>query len=167
MTAPLARDGLTIFVGGDEEPGFIAYGLTAPDGWRDVAFPADAWLAQPEPETFDLRGDNWRVHGWEVPVIIWPTGLDFLTAVNHTLDALIRGGCRVAWVGAEGVPFCDPPGLFDPECMSGGVLAWMTDDGRFDCPLDPDRVLIPVSDDKLLELRLHSLGLADSSGGGK
>lgn len=166
MTAPLARDALTIFVAGEEEPGLIAYGLTPPGAWRGVGFPADAWLAQPEPEAFELHGDHWRVQGWEVPIVIWPTGLDFKTAVSRTLDALIRGGCRVAWIGAEGVPFCDPPGLFDPQCMAGGVLAWMTDDGRFDCPLDPDRVLAPVSDDELLKLRAHSHGLADDSSGG-
>lgn len=165
MTARLVRDALTVFVGGDEEPGLIAYGLSEPEAWRDVDFPADAWLAQPEPEVFELHGDNWRVYAWEVPIVIWPTGSDFQIAVNRTLDALIRGGCRVAWIGAEGVPFCDPPGLFDPECMSGGVLAWMTDDGRFDCPLDPDRVLDPVSDDELLRLRAHAHGLADSPGG--
>lgn len=161
MITPLARDALTIFVAGDEEPGLIAYGLTAPDAWRDAAFPADVWLADPEPGAFDLFGDRWRVHAWEVPIAIWPTGLHFQAAVNRTLDALIRGGCRVAWIGAEGVPFCDPPGLFDPECMAGGVLAWMTDDGRFDCPLDPDRVLAPVSNDELLKLRAHVRGLAD------
>lgn len=137
MASLLVRDALTIFVGGGEEPGLIAYGLTAPDEWRDADFPADARLAKPQPEAFDLRGDNWRVHGWEVPIAVWPTGLDFQTAVDRTLDALIRSGCRVAWVGAEGVPFCDPPGLFDPGCMSGGVLAWMTDDGGSIAHLTP------------------------------
>jgi hypothetical protein len=165
VTVPLARDALTVFVDGDEEPGLIAYGLTAPEAWHEARFPADAWLASPEPDQFVLRGDNWRVYGWEVPIAIWPTRASFQAAVQRTLEALIRSGCRVAWVGAEGVPFCDPPQLFDPECMSGGVLAWMTDDGRFDCPLDPDRVLAPVSDDELLRLRAHGQGLADTSGG--
>lgn len=161
MTAPLVRNALTIFVDGDEEPGLIAYGLAAPEAWRDITFPSNAWPASPDLDAFDLSGGNWRVHGWEVPIIIWPTGSDFHSAVKGTLAALIRGGCRVAWIGAEGVPFCDPPGLFDPDCMSGGVLAWMTDDGQFDCPMDPDSVLTPVNDDDLLRLRTHAHGLAN------
>lgn len=165
MTALPARDALTIFVAGDEEPGLIAYGLSTPQAWREVGFPTDAWLASPEPESFVLHGSNWRVHGWEVPIVIWPTGAAFQGAVRRTLEAMIRSGCRAAWIGAEGLPFCDPPGLFDPGCMSGGVLAWMTDDGRFECPLDPDRALAPVSDVDLLQLRAHARGLADSPGG--
>jgi hypothetical protein len=66
---------------------------------------------------------------------------------------LIDVGCRVAWVGAEGIPFCDPPGLFDPDCMTGGVLAWLTSDGWFGCPLDPDQPLEPAPDRQLLRLR--------------
>lgn len=161
MTAALARDALTIFVAGDEKPGLIAYGLTSPESWQEVGFPAHAWFASPEPESFVLHDDNWLVYGWEIPIVRWPSGSAFDTAVWHTLEALIRSGCRVAWIGAEGVPFCDPPGLFDPECMSGGVLAWMTDDGRFECPLDPDRALTPISDDDLLGLRAHARVLAD------
>ena len=164
MTVRLVRDTLTVFIGGDEVPGLIAYGLTAPETWEDVGFPGDAWAAQPRPEAVDLHGENWRVRGWEVPIEVWPTGLDFQTAVNRTLDALVRSGCRVAWIGAEGIPFCDPPGLFDPECMSGGVLAWMTDDGRFECPLDPDGEIAPVSDEELLRLRAYTRGLADGLG---
>lgn len=165
MTVRLARDSLTIFVQGDEEPGLIAYGLTTPELWQGADFPTDVWIAEPEPETFALIGEDWRVHGWEVPIIIWPTGLDFEIAVRSMLAALVRGGCRVAWIGAEGVPFCDPPNLFDPDCMSGGVLAWMTDDGRFDCPLDPDRALTSVNDGVLSSLREHALGLLGGAGG--
>ena len=61
-------------------------------------------------------------------------------------------GCRVAWVGAEEIPFCDPPGLFDPACMTGGVLAWPID-GSFGCPLDPDQPLTAASDEEMLQLR--------------
>jgi hypothetical protein len=59
------------------------------------------------------------------------------------------------------VPFCDAPQLFDADCMSGGVLAWMTDAGAFGCPLDPDLPLVPVGDECLAMLRRHSVGLAD------
>jgi hypothetical protein len=162
VIAPLARDALTVVVGGEEAPGLIAYGLTAPGGWRQGRFPADAWPAAPEADEIVLHGEGWRVYAWEVPVVRWPGGVSFTNAVRRTLEALTRGGCAVAWAGAEGLPFCDPPGLFDPACMSGGVLAWMTDDGQFACPLDPDRALSPVSDAELLKLRRYALGLADA-----
>lgn len=161
MTTQLARDALTVFVGGDETPGLIFYGLAEPGVWADVGFPNDAWPSSPEPDVLDLEGNDWHVHGWELPIIIWPTGSGFQAAAHQTLGALIRGGCRIAWIGAEGIPFCDPPRLFDPECMSGGVLAWMTDDGRFDCPLNPDDALAPVSDNDLRILQSHAQGVAN------
>lgn len=160
MTLTLAREVLTIFVEGDEVPGLIAYGLAPPEVWRDVKFPADAWSSTPS-GTVHLYGETWDVHGWEFPIAIWPTGCDFQVSVYRTLERLVHGGSRVAWIGAEGLPFCDPPGLFDPDSMSGGVLAWMTDDGRFACPLDPNLELVSVSDDELLLLRSHAFGLAD------
>jgi hypothetical protein len=162
VTPSLARDSLTIFVDGDEVPGLIVYGLALRDTWRSVGFPAEVWLAVPEVEEFRLHGDSWQVVMWEVPIIVWPSAREFAAAVRHTLGAMIDGGCRVAWIGAEGVPFCDPPQLFDHDCMSGGVLAWMTDDGGFECPIDPDRPLVPVSDHRLHALRVHAQGLADA-----
>jgi hypothetical protein len=157
----LARDSLTIFVGGDEVPGIIVYGLFAAGSERPVNFPADAWISAPEPESFRLFGDGWEVLTWEIPIDLWPTGERWRTAVQATLQAMVASGCRVAWIGAEGVPFCDPPELFSPECMSGGVLAWMTDSGDFSCELDPDRPVVRVADDVLLKLRTHARGLAD------
>ena len=84
-------------------------------------------------------------------------------AVRVTLQAMVDRGARVAWLGAEGVPFCDPPELFSPECMSGGVLGWITDSGEYSCELDPDRPIARAADDTLLKLRLHARGLADAT----
>ena len=161
MTGMLTRDVLTIVTSGAEEPGIIAYGLTSAGGWREPDFPAEAWPESPAPGQFVLFGEGWRVHGWEVPIRRWPSGALFRAAIQSTLEALIRGGSKVAWVGAEGIPFCDPPALFDPACMSGGVLAWMTDAGGFGCPLDPDAPLATAGDGELRALREHARGLAD------
>ncbi|WP_159803243.1 hypothetical protein [Arthrobacter zhaoguopingii] len=159
---PPVRDSLTIFVDGEEVPGLIVYGLAAPSLDAVSGFPSEAWIASPSPEHFVLHGEGWKVFLWEVPIIIWPTGAAFQTAVRQTLQAMIDNGCRVAWIGAEGVPFCNPPALFDPECMSDGVLAWMTDTGHFDCPLDPDKPISPVAAEILCQLRTHAEGLADA-----
>ena len=163
MTAPLARDALVVVVDGEEVPGLIVYGLCERGACRPIEFPHGAWPADPEAGVYALHGDVWEVMLWEIPMIIWPADEAFRAAVQATLRALTNAGCRVAWIGAEGLPFCDPPDLLDPACMSGGVLAWMTDDGAFDCPLDPDRPLTPVDDGYLLSLRSHAEGLADAS----
>jgi len=163
MTQVPARDALTIFIDGDEVPGLIVYGLLPPGTRHAAMFPSSAWIAQPEAATFTLHGSGWEVFGWEVPIVIWPTDVEFQEAGCATMSAMIRGGSRVAWIGAEGVPFCDPPELFSPDCMSGGVLGWMTDAGDFGCELDPDAPLSPVADDVLLRLRGHAKGLADAT----
>lgn len=161
MSPSLARDSLTIFVDGDEVPGLIAYGLRPRGHYPPLVFPTDAWIAQPEALENRLYGDGWEVVMWEIPIVIWPVAADLREALRRTTGAMIDRGSRVAWVGAEGMPFCDPPQLFDPDCMSGGVLAWMTDLGDFDCNLDPDELLAPVSEDVLVRLRAHAKGLAD------
>lgn len=162
-----ARDSLTIFVDGDEVPGMIAYGLRSPGQDLVCEFPADAWTAHPAAAAASLlSGDGWEVVAWEIPIVVWPSAADLRAALRRTLGALIKGGCRVAWAGAEGVPFCDPPQLFDTECMTGGVLAWLLDTGDYDCDLDPDAPLAPKSDDVLVRLREHAKGLADAPGPG-
>lgn len=162
MVKRLARDALVVVVDGDEVPGLIFYGLALPGRRRPTAFPSQVWISAPEAVEFMLYGETWEVATWEMPVVIWPAGDEFVAAVRSTLLALIKAGCRVAWVGAEGVPFCDPPRLFDPGCMARGVLAWMTDEGAFDCPLDPDLPIAPADDESLRMLRNHSRGLADA-----
>lgn len=162
MTA-LARDNLTIFVDGDEVPGIIVYGVFALGSGRPVDFPAASWISHPEPCSFRLVGNEWEILTWEIPIDAWPTGERWKRAVRVTLQAMVDRGARVAWLGAEGLPFCDPPELFSPECMSGGVLGWLTDAGEYDCDLDPDRPIAYAADDTLLELRHYARGLADAT----
>ena len=157
------RETLKIIVDGDEVPGLIAYGLRGPDSQAAASFPADAWIAQPEPTDFTFRGEAWEVLIWEVPIVIWPAPSEMQSVLRATLGGLIESGCRVAWIGAEGLPFCDPPQLFDPQCMSGGVLAWMTDKGAGDFRIDPDAPITPVGEDVLLALRAYATGLADAT----
>lgn len=161
----IARDALSIVVERVEHPGFIAYGLLGVGERPEIAFPIDAWSTSTSPNSLALHGDGWRVHLWEVPIVVWPTRAHFREAVRQTLEALVVNGCRVAWIGAEGLPFCDPPGLFDTSSMAGGVLAWMTDDGHFVCPLDPDRELVPVDNDDLRRLRAHAIELVAGPSG--
>lgn len=143
----------------------IAYGLARRRGWRGDRPPADPWMVAElgDDGQFVLVGDLWEVIMLTIQVDAWPTAATLAESTRRLFEALLAGGCRIAWLGAEGLPFCDPPELFDPGCMSGGVLAWMTTDGVFECPLDPDRALKPVADSHLREMRDHAGGLADAT----
>lgn len=164
---PPARERLTIFLGGSEEvPGLSFYGLTTHAVKAHVPqFPRGRWPMCPAPEATLLQGEDWRVAGWDLHVASWPTGDGFRDAIRATLQVLINVGSRIAWVGAEGIPFCDPPGLFDPACMTGGVLAWLSREGAFGCPLDPDQPLTAASDEEMLQLRDRAGWLATTGEG--
>lgn len=58
--------------------------------------------------------------------------------------------------------FCDPPELLTPDCMSGGVLAALTDAGDFRLAVRPDEPVAWLPDANLLRLRAHAAGLADA-----
>jgi hypothetical protein len=156
-----ARDALTVFVAGEERPGIIVYGLVNRGGRSTSILPERVWPGAGVVDESLLVGDSWEVAAWDIALRQWPEGDAWSQAIKNVLRAHIDAGCVVAWVGAEGVPFCDPPQLFDARCMSGGVLAWMTSE-EFDCPLDPDQPLNPVDDEVLAWLRDRARGLADA-----
>ena len=161
MTTDFARHTLRVFANGEEVPGVIVYGLRNHEGASHPNLPVDLWPDQGSPSLFVLQGHAWEVLVWEIPIVKWPARTELDDALNATLEILVKSGCRVAWVGAEGLPFSDPPRLFDPAWMSGGVLAWMTDDGVRGCGLDPDAPVSPVDDDVMKTLRAYASGLAD------
>ena len=163
MSSRLARDSLVVIVDGDEVPGITIYGLARRGERSPVVFPDDGWFGGPALDEFVLRGEAWEIPTWDLPILVWPTADGLAAALRVSLAAVIESGCSVAWVGAEGLPFCDPPQLFDPGCMSRGVLAWMTAQGQFGCALDPDGPISPISDHELLMLRQYARGLADAA----
>jgi hypothetical protein len=163
MTSTRARDALVVIIDGEEVPGITIYGLARPGAWRPVVFPAGVWIGDASADEFVLHGDAWEIPTWDLPILVWPTVDGMAAALRVSLGAVIESGCSVAWVGAEGLPFCDPPQLFDPGCMSRGVLAWMTAQGQFECALDPNGPISPITDQQLSMLRQYARGLADVS----
>ncbi len=160
-----ARERLTVYVPEEGElPGLTFYGLAPLGGPGALPFPDGVWPYALDARPLRLHGEGWQVRGWDLPLLLWPRGDAFRDAVRATLAALISDGACVAWVGALGVVFCDPPGLLDPGCMEGGVLAWLTDDGWFGCPIDPDQPWAAASDQQMLELRRHAADLAAIGG---
>jgi hypothetical protein len=156
----VARTNLTIFMEGQESPGVIVYGLGAP-GSIKVEPSAYEWAARRTTSVGQLSGHNWQVVLWEVRLVPWPNGSAWDEVLERTLDSMLDAGATIAWVGAEGIPFADPPDLFTPEHMHGGVLVWRSTDGGGG-QLDPDRPLSPVPDEELNQLRAEARGLADA-----
>lgn len=67
----------------------------------------------------------------------------------------------VGWCGIEG-HFVDPPKLFSPEEMSGGVWAALTCEGEFSCTALLGRPFLALKDDDLT--RLHDLSIGQGCG---
>jgi hypothetical protein len=155
-----AKEKLTIFSDGEELPGIIVYGLAAP-ATLSATLPPDHWDGGQHISTFTLVGEQWEVVLWEIPLSRWPSGPQWQHALSRILETMINQGARVVWVGAEGIPFADPPDLFDPRYMAGAVLTWLTEDGQRGRPFDPDQPLSPATAAELTFLRQFARGLAD------
>ncbi len=108
-----------------------------------------------------MHGDNWQVVIWDVKIDRWPKPEYFAKYVKKTLKALQEANCVVAWLGLDGF-FVDPPSLFLPQYMSGGILAALSEHG-FEMPFALDKPLVSLSDEALLSLRDASKGLASSN----
>ena len=147
---------LTVLYRGEPHAGLAIYGIRTPRPDAPQP-PTDLW---PDGEHWSehlLFGDGWQVPMWEIALRRWPAQADFDAALSGTFAALFAEGCVLAWVGAE--LFADPPDLFLPEFMSGGVLVAATPDQSFG-RLDLDAAVQPIGDDQLLQLRELSHGLA-------
>ena len=83
----------------------------------------------------------------------WLTGDAWQADIRRLLTSIIEQGAQIAWLASEGAPFADPPDLFDPTEMSGGVYAYLTATGRYVCPLDPGEPWQVVRDEEMLLLR--------------
>jgi hypothetical protein len=159
---PPAREQLEIVWRGEQVPGVTFYGLFPRSAGATSLFPEALWPAGVEVGSSILHNERWEVVVWDVAVAAWPSGEAWTRSVRGTLEALVDGGARVAWIGLEGF-FCDPPDLFEPALMSEGVLAAMTADRDFRCPVDPDRPLASLTDEDLPRLRGASDGLSNVS----
>lgn len=154
-----AQECLSVFDQGEEVDGFILYALVDPKVQPPASpdFPVDLdWTAR----GFKLHGNGWAVYGWDVVVHAWPSPDRFDEAASSLLSSLVDQGSSVAWIGTEGAPFADPPNLFSPSWMSGGVLRATTSDGQAFGRLRLDEPPSPVADADLDALRTHASGLA-------
>ncbi len=157
-----AREILRVFWEGEEVAGLTFYGIRTREQEDIPRFPAVKWDSLVDCRQSFLHGERWEVIVWDVKVTRWPSPGRFKEALRLTLEALLRGGCSVSWIGLEGF-FVDPPDLFLPEFMSGSVLAAISEGTGLRLAVELDEPLQFLRDDELLELRQASKGLALSS----
>ncbi|HSR54184.1 MAG TPA: hypothetical protein VLV83_25425 [Acidobacteriota bacterium] len=146
---------------GEEVSGLTLYGLRTRKEEAPAVFPIPSWPNEIEYRQSTLHGERWEVLVWDIRVQQWPKHTHFGDVVRSTLEALLEGGCCVAWVGREG-HFVDPPDLFLPEFMSGGILAALTRDHEYKVNIDTSKPPSLLSDEEMDQLRLHCFDLASA-----
>lgn len=156
---PPAREVLTIYWGGEETAGFTVHALRgrSEEPIPDLA-PLD-WPGEVEVKLTVLHGENWEVLVWDVRVDVWPSPGEFERSVRDVLCGLVAEGFSASWIGLEGY-FVDPPRLFLPEAMTGGVLAACSGETGFLPAVRLDLPLQAITDCGLLALRNACGGLA-------
>jgi hypothetical protein len=149
----------TIFLDGEERPGFLIYGLKPPVNEDFPEFPTSVWHGYQSVKKRILFGNKWRVLMWEVALDRVHDTAGVAASIDATLQVLLDAGCVAAWVAVEG-HFCDPPSLFLPECMSGGVFAVKTVGGISEHAFGSSGGLRPIADAVLLEARSETYSLS-------
>jgi hypothetical protein len=149
------RDALGVFWRGEEVDGMIFYGyrgsLENPAvPVLNALLPLELWPAGSDYRLTKMFDDGWRVNVWDFKPSEWP--VQWRAVVEATLESICEQGASIAWCAVEGM-FVDPPWLFLPEEMSGGVYAARSAETGFLCHTDIDEEFVRLTDDQLL--RLH------------
>jgi hypothetical protein len=148
---PTTSGSLGIFWEGEEVDGVTIYGY-----WTGLK-PAPprvelSELPGAEAKPSRLDGSGWTVWLWDIRIQEWPDRRHWQGAIQGLLRQVMKGGAHVAWCGLEGM-FVEPPGLFDPCEMSGGVWAAADKAGHMFGPPALDDAFLPLNDEQLSILR--------------
>jgi hypothetical protein len=149
---PPAREVLSIYWDGEETAGFTVHALRHRRGEPMPELAPLDWPGKVEVRLFVLHGEGWEVCVWDVRVDEWPPPGDFDRSIQKLLCGLVAEGFSAAWIGLEG-HFADPPRLFVPDEMTGGVLAACSGKTGFLPAVRLDAPLRAISDSDLLALR--------------
>lgn len=152
-TTPTTAKSLGIFWEGEEVDGVTIYGYWHGSKPEPPKLDLPEWpAAQARPSR--LEGPSWTVWLWDIRVDEWPEPPRWRDAVQRTLRRVMASGAEVAWCGLEGM-FVEPPGLFDPVEMSGGVWAAVDKAGHTFGPPMLDAAFRPLNDQQLSTLRAN------------
>lgn len=149
---PLGKSALRVFLEGEEQPGIIFYAYWRGEPQVEPVFPLNVWPKGSKVKSYRLFGEGWTVLTWDLAVKELPPQTVWTNLIRKTLELFIETGARVAWCGFEGY-FADPPSLFAPKEMSGGVYAALTAELGFLCTLKLEEPLETLADEVLLKLR--------------
>lgn len=144
---PTTSDSLGIFWEGEEVDGVTIYGYWTGSKPEPPRIELSEWPAA-EAKPSRLGGRGWTVWLWDIRILEWPEPPDWREAVQGLLRQVINAGADVAWCGLEGM-FVEPPGLFDPHEMSGGVWAAADKAGHTFGPPALDGSFLPLNDEQL------------------
>lgn len=150
-TTPTTANSLGVFWEGEEVDGVTIYGFWVDSKPEPPQLDLSEWRsAQAKPSR--LYGPGWTVWLWDIRIEEWPERLGWEKTVHGTLRQVLSGGAEIAWCGLEGM-FVEPPGLFDPTAMSGGVWAAADKAGHTFGPPALDAAFRPLDDAQLCLLR--------------
>jgi hypothetical protein len=90
---------LTVYMGGDEAPGVLLYGLDSTANDTEPRFPDSAWPWLVALKTYIFSGKRWRVRLREVALSAIPSPEILWNATTTTFGVFIDAGCLVAWMG--------------------------------------------------------------------
>jgi hypothetical protein len=147
------RYSLGIFSDGEEVDGFTMYAY-----WpREQIVPTKLELkdsADWETKFSRLGGNSWTVGVWDIRIRKWPSSDHWRPFILSALHQVLKSGSLASWCAVEGA-FADPPNLFDPQFMSGGVWAASTSDGLQFGPPALDAPFETLTDEQLRTLQSH------------
>lgn len=143
---------LKVFWDGDEVSGITTYGYWRGKVVREPVFPKHLWPDDTLIKTSRLYGKEWEVYVCDIRVRTWPRPQDWEEVVSSTLKSIVKADAVVAWCGLEGL-FADPPSLFDPKEMSGGVYAVFSRTVGFQCYAYINSTFKALPDEELIKLQ--------------
>lgn len=154
---PRTEEALRIFWQGNEVSGLIAYGYWPSAAQPKVPFPSAVWPAGASYQDRWMRNwkegqEEWRILVRDVMLPTWPEPFQWCDSVKATLQAFLDSGVCVAWCGIEG-HFVEPPALFDPAEMAGGVWAALGPEFGYECTAELGRPWRALPETDLMRLK--------------
>lgn len=160
MKKSFTEESLSIIWDNEEMPGLTIYGFWLTDIVSNPDFPLKFWDNQfgvKVQRLYDCENNDWTVFVWDMIITHWPSASEWINKLNNTLKYLVEHGALVAWCGLEGY-FADPPYLFDPVYMSGGIYAIYTQQFGFVCTAYMGKSFRVIADNELNNIRELILG---------
>jgi len=148
----LTEKSLGIFWSGEEVDGITIYGISKESLAKPTQPISKIWSDRAEFKYSSLNGSDWVVRVCDIRILAWPSVSEWPSIIQSTLQAITDQGALVSWAAVEGC-FAEPPNLFDPESMGGGVWSIYSEEDGFYCPATLEKEMAYVDDEVILKFR--------------